>query len=68
MPEIFYGSKILLLGVYNNYNLENPPFKLYDNLNMTNNDLEQLKYEVLNENKHIIPEQSKIPISFDFFL
>jgi len=63
MSKVFYGSKILLLGVYNNYNLENPPFKLCDNLNLTNNDLEQLIYEVLNENKQIIPEPSKIPIS-----
>jgi len=63
MPKVFYGSKILLLGVYNNYNLENPPFKLCDNFNLTNNDLEQLKYEVLNENKQIIPEPSEIPIS-----
>ena len=63
MPEVIYGSKILLLGVYNNYNLENPSFKLCDNFNLTNNDLEQLKYEALNENKQIIPKPSKIPVS-----
>jgi hypothetical protein len=53
----------ILTGVYNTWEFYNNSIVLYNNFNLSDIDLEQLKCDVLNECHAIIPTRSEIPFS-----
>ncbi len=53
----------VLLGIFNSWTSNNTSITLCNNLDLNNNDLQQLKHEVINENEASIPDKSYIPIS-----
>ncbi|KKM01571.1 hypothetical protein LCGC14_1793090, partial [marine sediment metagenome] len=54
---------VVLTGIYNTWEVNNTPLMLYNNFSLNDNDLEQLKYDIINEYDSIIPPISEIPRS-----
>ncbi len=40
---------VVLTGIYNTWEVNNTPLMLYNNFSLNDNDLEQLKYDIINE-------------------
>jgi len=58
-----------LTQIFNDWKLVNSTVNLSNNLNLTNNDLQILSNEMLDENKAILPELAEIPITdYNLFL
>ncbi|KKM67669.1 hypothetical protein LCGC14_1468840, partial [marine sediment metagenome] len=58
-----------LTQIFNDWKFGNSTVNLSNNLNLTNNDLQILSNEMLDENKVILPELAEIPITdYNLFL